>query len=103
MFIGHLLHGGVPTVKTNLMSAVSHFAQLLGERLDAVARHEPRCFDTILVVHLQQSINADSRSINTTRHVGRSLLRAITGVDPVRDCINVDPVANEYSLLAHSV
>jgi len=80
---------GVP-MKSNLVSGISDFRQLLRKRLDAVSRCEESRLDAVLVVELQQAIDAYSRSVDAPRDVGWVLRRAVGGVDPVRNRVDVD-------------
>jgi hypothetical protein len=51
---------------------------------------EPCGLDVVLVIQLEQAIDAYGSAVDATANVGRVLHLAIGGVDPIGDGINVD-------------
>ena len=78
------------TMKTDLVSGISDLRQLLWERLDAVSGREEGRLDAVLIVELEQAINAYSGSVNASRDVGWVLRRAVGSIDPICYCVDVD-------------
>lgn len=98
---GHLLGVLVGVaVEADLMPGVAHSRHLLGERLQAVARDEPRGLHRILVEQLQETAHPHRAREYTPAHVARRILAPV-GPQPAGNGVHIHTVGYLYLLLSH--